>query len=110
MLAARSFWEFDDAFTAPVHGFAGADDYYARSSSLAFLDHIRVPALLLSAVNDPFLPPQVLDRVRAVAAQNPALHPAFTPTGGHVGWVSGSPWAPTYFMESHVTGWLSAFA
>ncbi|MBX3174176.1 MAG: alpha/beta fold hydrolase [Gemmatimonadaceae bacterium] len=110
MLAARSFWEFDDAFTAPVHGFAGADDYYARSSSLPFLDRVRVPTLLFSAENDPFLPRQVLDRVRTVAAANPALHPSFTGAGGHVGWVGGSPFGPTYFMESHVTSWLSAFA
>lgn len=104
--AARSFWEFDDAFTAPVHGFAGADDYYERSSSLQFLHRIAVPSLLYSAVDDPFLPASVLDKVRVVAAGNPMLHHEFTPTGGHVGWVSGTPLSPVYHMESHVTRWL----
>jgi uncharacterized protein len=104
--AARSFWEFDDVFTAPVHGFAGADDYYSRSSSLNFLDRVGVPSLLYSAVDDPFLPASVLDKVRAVAAGNPMLHHEFTPSGGHVGWVSGSPFSPVYHMEPHVTNWL----
>jgi predicted alpha/beta-fold hydrolase len=104
---ARTFWEFDDAFTAPVHGFDGADDYYARSSSLAFLEHIRRPALLFSAIDDPFLPAAVLDTVRGVARENSCLVPDFTATGGHVGWVSGSPFSPRYYMEAHVTSWLA---
>ena len=100
-------WEpLADAFTAPVHGFQGADDYYQRSSSLHFLDSIRVPTLLLSAVDDPFLPPVVLDRVRETAASNPALHVEFTAAGGHVGWVMGPPWAPTYYMESRLMHWF----
>lgn len=109
LMSARSFWEFDDAFTAPVHGFAGADDYYRRCSSLGFLDRIRRPALLFSAVDDPFLPAAVLDDVRRLAQDNPALHPDFTPTGGHVGWVGGSPFRPRYYMEAHVTSWLAGF-
>jgi predicted alpha/beta-fold hydrolase len=106
--AARTFWEFDDVFTAPVHGFAGADDYYARSSSLQYLDRITIPSLLYSAVDDPFLPPSVLDSVRTIAAGNSMLRHEFTPTGGHVGWVSGSPLAPVYHMEPHVTNWLES--
>lgn len=107
LLAARSFWEFDDVFTAPVHGFAGADDYYARASSLPFLDRVAVPALLFSAVDDPFLPATTLDAVRAQAQRNAMLHPEFTAAGGHVGWVTGQPWAPRYFMERRVTDWLA---
>lgn len=106
---SRTFWEFDDAFTAPVHGFAGADDYYQRSSSLPFLHAVPVPTLLFSAVNDPFLPPSVLDEVREVAGANSMLTPEFTPAGGHVGWVSGSPFAPVYHMEQRVAAWLAGF-
>jgi uncharacterized protein len=106
---SRTFWEFDDAFTAPVHGFAGADDYYQRSSSLPFLPRVRIPTLLFSAVNDPFLPPVVLDQVREVAGANPLLRTEFTPAGGHVGWVSGSPFAPVYHMEHRVSAWLAGF-
>lgn len=107
--AARSFWDFDDCFTAPVHGFRDAEDYYSQSSSLSYLGNVRVPSLLYSAVDDPFLPAAVLDQVRLVAHSNPALQPQFTPRGGHVGWVSGSPLSPVYHMEAHVASWLSRF-
>lgn len=107
--AARSFWDFDDCFTAPVHGFRDAADYYTRSSSLPYLGRIMVPSLLYSAVDDPFLPPAVLDLVRAVAQRTPALNLQFTPRGGHVGWVSGSPFSPVYQMEAHVVSWLGRF-
>lgn len=104
--AARTFWDFDDVFTGPVHGFSGAEDYYARSSSIHFLPHVAVPTLLYSAIDDPFLPPVVLERVREVARYNEALTVDFTPKGGHVGWVAGPPWSPSYFMEERVAGWL----
>jgi predicted alpha/beta-fold hydrolase len=103
---AGTFWEFDDVFTGPLHGFAGADDYYSRSSSIHFVPNIRVPTLLHSAVDDPFLPPVVLERVRASVRSNEALTIDFTPNGGHVGWVSGPPWAPVYHMEGRVMNWL----
>ncbi|MDH5233863.1 MAG: hypothetical protein OEW77_02820 [Gemmatimonadota bacterium] len=107
LTAALTLWEFDDVFTGPLHGFAGATDYYSRSSSIGFLDRIRVPTLLLSAVNDPFLPPVVLDRVRSVAAGNPHLEIEFTPGGGHVGWVTGHPWAPGYYLDARVPNSLA---
>jgi predicted alpha/beta-fold hydrolase len=97
---ARSIYDFDDAVTAPVHGFADAHDYYSRSSSLHFLGAIRVPTLLLSAIDDPFLPADVLDEVRAVAERNPHLTTEFPPHGGHVGFVAGRwPWRPFYYAE-----------
>lgn len=106
LLAARTFWEFDDVFTGPFHGFAGADDYYRRSSSLGFIERVRVPTLLYSAVDDPFLPAVVLDRVRAIADRNRALRTEFTRRGGHVGWVAGPPWSPRYHMEGRVMHWF----
>jgi len=97
---ARSVFEFDDAVTAPVHGFAGADDYYARSSSLGFLSRIRVPTFLLSAEDDPFLPHHVLAAVATAARDNPALHVEFHARGGHVGFVTGRiPGRPQYYAE-----------
>lgn len=106
--AARSLWEFDDTVTAPVHGFGGATDYYTRSSSIGFLPGIRLPTLLLSAVDDPFLPSDVLERVREIASGNPALHIEFVNRGGHVGFISGSvPWRPFYYAEWRVAEFLS---
>ena len=59
-LRAKSFWEFDDAANAPLHGFTGADDYYRRASSIGFVSQVATRALCLSAEDDPFLPPEAL--------------------------------------------------
>lgn len=107
LLDARTFWEFDDAVTGPVHSFAGAHDYYAKSSSIQFLERVRVPTLLLNALDDPFLPRAVLERVSAIVAQNPALTLELTRAGGHVGWIAGQPWQPRYYMEERAVAWLA---
>jgi predicted alpha/beta-fold hydrolase len=105
--SARTLYEFDDVVTAPVHGFADADDYYARSSSIRFLSRIRVATLLLSAIDDPFLPSEVLEQVRGVAAGNPYLDVEFLAKGGHVGFVSGqNPLRPFYYAEWRVAEFL----
>ena len=107
--AARTLYDFDDAVTAPVHGFDGAADYYARSSSINFLGKIRVPTLLLSAVDDPFLPAAVLNQVRDVARSNEHITVEFPATGGHVGFVSGqNPLRPFYYAEWRVSRFLEA--
>ena len=107
--AVRSIREFDDLLTAPLHGFVDADDYYTRSSALTVLQDVRVPTLLLSAADDPFLPAAVLDDVRAVAEKNDALHVEFVERGGHVGFVSGTvPWRPVYYAEQRVSAFLTS--
>lgn len=98
--AARSVFEFDDAVTAPVHGFANAVDYYRQSSSLAFLDRIAAPTLLLSSSDDPFLPSNVLARVALAASYNVMLTTEFHRSGGHVGFIGGAlPWRAHYYAE-----------
>lgn len=104
---ARTFFEFDDLLTGPLHGFAGAHDYYERSSSIHYLEAIRVRTLLLSAWNDPFLPKDVLAAVRNIARGNEYLFVEFPQAGGHVGWVAGHPWSQRYYMEERVVEWLS---
>jgi predicted alpha/beta-fold hydrolase len=105
---ARTMFDFDNVFTAPVHGFSDAEDYYSRSSSLAWLERIRVRTLLLSAIDDPFLPAQVLSEVREVAARNSNLHVEFTSHGGHVGFVAGSnPLRPAYYLEQRAGDFLA---
>ncbi len=106
--AIRTIYDFDDNLTAPVHGFRNADDYYSQSSSLGWLGRIRVNTLLLSAVDDPFLPPHVLDEVQSVARVNEALHVEFTNKGGHAGFVSGqNPFKPEYYAERRVGNFLA---
>ena len=109
--AARSIYEFDDAVTAPVHGFGSADEYYTQSSAIHFLRGIRrPPTLLLSAIDDPFLPPAVLDEVRTEARTTPALTVEFVEHGGHVGFISGTvPWRPVYYAEKRVADFLDSY-
>lgn len=87
MRAARNLWQFDDAVTGPVHGFAGADDYWHRCSAKPFLKHIAVPALAVNPINDPFLPAAYLPKPSDVALCVRLEQPL---TGGHVGFVSGT--------------------
>ena len=106
-LTARTFREFDDAATAPLHRFDGAEDYYRRSSSHGFVGKIAIPTLLLQAANDPFLP---VDRVPVAAAQNnPNVVFSLTPSGGHVGFVARStPWNPVFWCEHEVARFMGA--
>lgn len=97
----RTFAQFDDRFTAPIHGFADAKDYWRRCSSRPSLTRIRIPTLILNARNDPFLAPECFP-VRE-AEQNPALHLEMPATGGHVGFVTfgagGEYWSETRVAE-----------
>ena len=103
LLAARNLYEFDDIFTAPVHGFRNADDYYARASAKPHLHRIRIPALVLNALNDPFVPPASLPAQRDVGACVTLWQPT---QGGHVGFPHGA--MPTHVrrMPDEVGGWL----
>jgi predicted alpha/beta-fold hydrolase len=106
---AGTIYDFDDAVTAPVHGFVDAHDYYKRSSSIRWLGTIQRPTLLLSAFDDPFLPPEVLDEVRVRARENPCLTLEFTKRGGHVGFIGGAaPWRATYYAEWRVCEFLAS--
>lgn len=99
----RTLEDFDNLITGPLHGFRDAEDYYQQSSSLPRLKHIKLTTLLLSAVDDPMLPPEVLDEVQDIARRNPALHLEFVQQGGHAGFIAGSrPWRPFYYAEYRV--------
>jgi uncharacterized protein len=91
-----------------LHGFADAHDYYARSSSLPYLQNIRINTLLISALDDPMLPPEVLHEVLEIAGKNPALEIDFVQKGGHAGFITGSvPWRPFYYAEYRVGEFLA---
>ena len=85
--AARTLRDFDDAATAPLHGFSGADDYYARSSAGPLLGAVQTPTLLLNAANDPFLPQAALPQRASMSAVMTFEMPQH---GGHVGFVHGA--------------------
>ena len=98
---SRTLWEFDEHATAALHGFSGADEYWATQGCGQFLDAIRVPTMLLSSVDDPFNPGSTLPRKQA--DRSPHLIPQFTERGGHVGFVCGdAPIRPRYWAEEQV--------
>lgn len=82
----RSLADFDNHYTAPIHGFADKDDYYTRAAAIAHLHAIRTPTLLLNARNDPFFPAAYLPSAQQVSGSVCLLQPK---DGGHVGFVSG---------------------
>ena len=83
---AATLRAFDDAVTAPLHGFRDADDYWSRASAKPWLRAIRLPTLMLNARNDPFLPEPALPRADEISS---AVTTEFPAEGGHVGFVSG---------------------
>lgn len=105
---AWTFREFDDAANAPLHGFADAADYYARSSSLRVLGKIAVPTLCLSSLDDPFVPAETVERARRAAS--PAVRFVVTPTGGHAGWVAARGFTPVYWAEERAIAFLARHA
>jgi predicted alpha/beta-fold hydrolase len=86
LLAAKNLYEFDDIFTAPLHGFKNTEDYWARASAKPHLHRICIPALALNARNDPFVPAGSLPRQSDVG---PSVHLWQPLHGGHVGFASG---------------------
>jgi len=90
LAAVHTLADFDDAVTAPVHGFRSAADYWNSSSSASFLPKIRRPTLLINAKDDPFLPEKALPLAAVLA--NRFLTAEFTSNGGHIGFLAGGPW------------------
>jgi predicted alpha/beta-fold hydrolase len=100
----HSFWQYDDRVVAPLHGFANAHDYYQRSSARQFLKTITVPTLLIQALDDPFMTPDVLPRLEELS---PTVQLEITPSGGHVGFITGkNPCKPIYWLEQRILGFL----
>lgn len=97
----RTFREFDDRYTAPLHGFVDAEDYWAQCGSGRFLADIRVPSLLVNAADDPFLAGGCFPRVAAEASE--WLHLEVPRHGGHVGFVRPG---GTYWSEARAVAFL----
>lgn len=103
---ARCFAELDDAGTAPLAGFSGAGDYYARSSSVHFVGMIDTPTLCISSQDDPFVPARALSAAREAASS--AVEWIVTRRGGHLGWVEGLRLgAGRHWGEKQALAWLT---
>jgi predicted alpha/beta-fold hydrolase len=106
LMAARDLYEFDNLFTAPLHGFRNTDDYWARASAKPLLPSIRVPALALNARNDPFVPAASLPSPAEAGSWVTLWQPRH---GGHVGFPAGRFPGHVQAMPRAVTGWLAGF-
>jgi predicted alpha/beta-fold hydrolase len=105
MQQVKDLHSFDDLFTAPVHGFRDADDYWAQGSAKAHLHRIRVPALALNALNDPFVPAASLPLADEVGSYVTLWQPSH---GGHVGFPSGALPGHVREMPAAVGCWFAA--
>ena len=102
--ASRDLYDFDNVFTAPVHGFKNTEDYWLRASAKPHMHRIQVPALALNAINDPFIPAASLPQLGEVGRHVTLWHTAH---GGHVGYPQGRFPAHVQAMPEAVTAWLA---
>lgn len=101
---AKTFGEFDDAVTAPLHGFEGKDDYYETCSSVHYLKDIERPTLIVNAVDDPFMMPDMLPEADKLS---PQVTLELSEFGGHVGFISGgTPWRPQFYLPGRILEFL----
>ncbi len=97
---------FDDRYTAPHHGFKGAADYYYRASAMRVIDRVARPALILSAADDPFVPPEIFDA--PAVRNNPNITTVVTSHGGHCAFIEAANGDDGYFAERTVVDFLAA--
>ncbi len=103
LLAARDLYAFDNVFTAPLHGYRDVDDYWSRASAGPHLARIRIPALVVNARNDPFVPAASLPAPDAVGPHVTLWQPE---QGGHVGFPHGRWPGEVRLMPEVVGNWL----
>jgi len=99
----NSFWKYDDAYTAPVHGFSDAKEYYEKCSAKQFLKDIQIPTLIIHSKDDPFMTPDVLPNKEEISNK---VTLCITNKGGHVGFVAGSFLKPIYWLEEQAVEFL----
>lgn len=102
----RSFWHFDEVITAPLHGFVDAIDYYVHSSSRNYLSHIAKPTLIISSLDDPFMPSSVIPDKSELS---PTTWLELSEQGGHVGFVAGTMRKPIYWLEQRIPKFLEQY-
>lgn len=100
----RTFWDFDGRITAPLHGFKDADDYYRRASSAFYLKGICARTLIIQSRDDPFIFPACIPGADDVSTSTTL---EVFDTGGHVGFIDGTPRHPGFYLERRIPAWLS---
>ena len=95
----KTFWEFDEIYTAKVNGFKSAQDYYTKCSAKQFLKNIKTPTLIIHAKDDPFMSAKILPTKDEVSLH---VELEIHENGGHVGFINGSLFKPEYYLEKRV--------
>ncbi len=99
----KSIWAFDDAYTAKIHGFGTAKEYYNQSSAKQYLKDIRTPTLIIHALDDPFMSKEILPNEDEISND---VQLEIYKNGGHVGFISGSLINPTYWLEERIINYF----
>ena len=101
----KTFRDFDQHVTAPLHGFDGADDYYRKCSAIHYLKTIMTPSLILHAKDDPFMNEKVVPEAEQLS---PMVCMELSEKGGHVGFLQGKPWRSEVWMHGRITAFIAA--
>jgi len=101
----KTIREFDERYTAVIHGYDSAYDYYQKCSAKQFLKDITTPTLIIHALDDPFMTPEILPKEEEISSHitiNISKH------GGHVGFIEGSIFKPTYWLDKQIVSHIKA--
>lgn len=101
----RTFWEFDDLYTAKINGFGNAHTYYTKASAKQYLKKIVTPTLIIHALDDPFMTPDILPNSDEISS---SIELEVYPHGGHVGFISGTITQPKYWLDTRVSHFFLA--
>jgi len=99
----KTFWEFDNIYTAPMHGFNSAQDYYTQCSSRQFLKDIQTPTLIIHSLDDPFMDNKMLPTQQELSS---SITLELSSYGGHVGFIEGTLFKPQYWLEKRVINFI----
>ena len=99
----KTFWDFDGTYTAPIHGFKSAQDYYTKCSSKPYLKDIHTKTLIIHSIDDPFMNEKIIPKSEEVS-ENITLE--ISNYGGHVGFIPGSLLKPDYWLEKRIVNFL----
>ncbi len=100
----KTIREFDERYTAVIHGFKNANAYYEKCSAKQFLKDITTPTLIIHALDDPFMTPLILPKQEEISS---AIELDILENGGHVGFVNGSIWRATYWLDKRITSHIT---
>jgi predicted alpha/beta-fold hydrolase len=103
----KTFWQYDEIYTAKINGFKSAQDYYTKSSAKEYLKYIQTPTLIIHAKDDPFMSKEILPSKDEVSLH---VELEIFEHGGHVGFVSGSFFKPHYWLESRAIEYFKNFS